>query len=225
MDAAKTSLRSKDGKLALDYLKDSRKFSDKVIDDFDIGYCPENTYHDLAGRIITPIYDIYGETVAISTRHLDKNHKMRFWHESFDKGSYLFGLHRAKEAIRKYNKVIIVEGEFDTIAYHSYGINMTVGCCGSALTLFQIAFLSRYCTDIYLMFDGDVAGRKSTKRIMEMKDRYSLDVYGLNFIPVYLPKDTDPDDFLFEVGAKGVANALKEAKYNSSDVKKEEALI
>ena len=166
----------------------------------------------MSGRIITPIYDTYGEMVAISTRHMNSDHKQRFWHESFEKGYYLYGLYQSKETIRKYNKVIIVEGEFDALAYHSFGFTMTVCCCGSAFTLFQISLLSRYCTNFYLMFDGDVAGRKSIQRTMDMYNKYSLGTYGLNFIPVYLPKDTDPDEFLFSEGVSGVREKLKTSR-------------
>jgi len=210
--AAKTSLRNPNGKKALDYLKDVRKFSDVVIDKFDIGYCPPEVGHELSGRIITPIYDTYGEMVAISTRHLNENHDRRFWHESFEKGYYLYGLYQAKDTIRRLNKVIIVEGEFDALAFHSYGFTMTVACSGSAFSLFQIALLSRYCTNFYLLFDGDIAGRKSIQRTLDMYSKYSLSTYGLNFIPVYLPKDVDPDEFLFEVGANGVKEKFKTAK-------------
>ena len=193
-------------------MRDVRKFSDKVIDEFDIGYCPLEVDHELRGRIITPIYDTYGEMVAISTRHMNKDQKFRFWHESFDKGSYLYGLHQAKDTIRKFNKVIIVEGEFDALAFHSYGFTMTVAVSGSAFSLFQVSLLSRYCTNFYLMFDGYVAGRKSIERTMAMYDKYCLSAYGLKFIPVYLPKDIDPDEYLFSEGENGVKEKLREAR-------------
>jgi len=205
--AAKTN-----GKKAFDYLTIKRRLSIDVIDKFDIGYCPQDINHELSGRIITPIYDTYGEMVAISTRHIDENRKNRFWHESFEKGYYLYGLYQAKEAIRKYNKVIIVEGEIDALVFHSYGFKMTVCCCGSTLTLFQVALLSRYCTNFYLLFDGDVAGRESIKRTMEMYRKHNLVAYGLNFIPTFLPEDVDPDEFLFEVGEHGVREKLKESR-------------
>ena len=172
--AAKASLRKPRGRKALDYLKDVRRFSDDMIDKFDMGYCPHDVNHELSGRIITPIYDTYGEMVSISTRHINKDHKHRFWHESFDKSSYLYGLYQAKDTIRRLNKVIVVEGEFDAIAFHTYGFTMTIGCCGSAFTLFQVALLSRFCTNFYLLFDGDVAGNhwhRRNEHIQETHDK------------------------------------------------------
>lgn len=177
-----------------------------------MGFCPRDADHELRGRIITPIYDICGGLIALSTRHLDKEHKLRFWHESFDKGSYLYGLYYAKDTIRKLNKVIIVEGEFDVASLHSFGFTMTIGCCGSAFTLFQVALLARYCTDFYLFFDGDTAGRNSIQRALNMHNKYSLGAYGLKFIPVLLPKGMDPDEFVMDNGREGTREKLRTAR-------------
>ena len=68
------------------------------------------------------------------------------------------------------------------------------------------------------MFDGDVTGRNAIRRAMDMYDKYSLRAYKLNFIPVYLPKDTDPDEYLFAEGVDGVRNKLKESKDNDNFV-------
>ena len=122
VEAAKITIRKPEGKKALDYLLNERKFSNEVIDKFDIGYCPPDINHEVRGRIITPIYDPYGELVAISTRHLDRNNKHRFLHESFEKGFYLYGLYYAKKNIQRTNKVIVVEGECDVSSLHSFGL-------------------------------------------------------------------------------------------------------
>ena len=210
--AAKITLSKPEGKIALDYLINERKFSEEVIDRFDMGYCPSDVNHEVRGRIVTPIYGTYGELVAISTRHLDKDHYQRFLHESFDKGSYLYGLYLAKEAIRRTNKVIIVEGECDVACLHTFGFEMTIGCCGSAFTLFQIALLSKFCTNFYLLFDGDQAGKDSIKRAMRDYERYNLSAYGLKFIPVYLPRGSDPDNFLINGGKRNMVDKLRTAK-------------
>jgi DNA primase len=143
---------------------------------------------------------------------MNKDHNFRFWHESFEKSFYLYGLYQSRNKIREVNKVIIVEGEFDALSFHSFGFTITVACSGSSFSLYQIALLSRYCTDFYLLFDGDEAGRKAIKRTMNIYNEYNLGTFGLNFIPVYLPKDTDPDEFLFQEGKQGVKNLLKTSK-------------
>jgi len=198
--------------LALDYLLNERKFSEEIIDQFEMGYCPSDVYHEVRGRIITPIYGTYGELVALSTRHLDRSHSQRFLHESFDKGSYLYGFYYAKKVIQRSNKVIIVEGECDVASFHTFGFKMTVGLCGSAFTLFQMALLSKYCTDYYLVFDGDVAGRKAIEKAMKDYEKYNLSSYKINFIPVYLPEGVDPDDFLIQGGKKNMIEKLRTSK-------------
>ncbi len=210
--AAKGTIWRPEGKIALDYLINERKFSKEVIEKFDMGYCPPDVDHEVRGRIITPIYDAYGELVAISTRHLDRNHPQRFMHEHFAKGTYLYGLYYAKQAIQRTNKVIIVEGECDVACYHTYGFYMTIGLCGSAFTLFQIAMLSRYCTDFYLLLDGDQAGRDSIERAKDIYEKHSLSAYDLKFIPVYLPSKVDPDEFLINGGKKNLIDKLRTSK-------------
>lgn len=177
-----------------------------------MGYCPLSVNHEVSGRIITPIYDTYNGLIALSTRHLNQEIKNKFWHESFDKGSYLYGLCYAKDAIFKYNKAIIVEGEFDVSYFHSIGFNMTVGTCGSAFTLFQISLLSKFCSEFYLMFDGDEAGKAAIKRTMNDYKKYNLECYDLKFIPVFLPQNIDPDEFLMKEGVSGMKKKLKESR-------------
>lgn len=209
--AGKESLKKNEGKKALDYLY-GRSLTDKIIDKFNIGYCPENVSHQLRGRIITPIYSTYDDLVAISSRHMDKEHKNRFWHESFDKGSYLYGLNSAKEKILETNKSIIVEGEFDVLTLHSFGLTIAVGICGSALSIFQIGLLSRFCSDFYFILDGDESGKKSMQKIGDIFKKYSLSDYGLKFFPVYLPKGLDPDDFVRKYGKNEFIQKMKNSK-------------
>ena len=211
LKASVITMQNPEGKIAFDYLINERKLSNKVIEQFEVGYCPQDVNHRLRGRIITPIYDAYKNLIALSTRHLDKSHSKRFWHESFEKSLYLYGLSYAKKFITKYNRVILVEGEFDVMALHSNGFPMTIGMCGSALTLFQIALLSKYCSYFYLLFDGDAAGKKSTKRAMEDYEKYYLKSYNIHFIPIYLPDNMDPDDTIKKYGKEKLKKKFKEA--------------
>lgn len=208
--AAKITIDKPEGVKALDYLINVRKLSKKIIDDFDVGYCPKSVNHQVYGRIITPLYDAYRNLVIISTR-LPYAATLRFWHETFDKGSYLYGLYNAKRSIIKSNKVILVEGEFDVLAMHTSGFTMTVGICGSALTLFQIALLSKYTSFFYLLFDGDGPGQDAIARAMKMHKEYFLRGYDIHFIPVRIPNKLDPDDFIKQKGRKEMKKILVEA--------------
>jgi len=218
VQVAARTLRSERGKRALDYLKEERGLSESVIERFQIGYCPPDVEHELSGRIITPIFDPYGKVVALSTRHLDR--KKDFWHESFDKHFYLYGLHLAKSSIIKNRRAILVEGEFDVAYLHSRGADMTVGCCGSAFSVFQASTLGRYCSEIYLVFDSDVSkkpgmlgsGQRAIQRAMEMQKEILMD---MKFIPVHLPLGEDPDDFVKANGIKAFSELLRESKENA----------
>jgi len=214
VEAAKRSLYKPEGEQALDYLRNQRGFSDEIIDRFDMGFCPLNVNNmpELNGRLITPIYDAYGNLIALSTRHLDENHPRRFWHESFNKSFYVYGLPYAKKFIVKYKKAIIVEGEFDVASLHSNGFFITVGTCGSALTLSQIVLITRYCSEVYLLFDGDNAGRESIKKAMKLYDKHNFKLYDITFVPAFLPKDIDPDKFVKERGRIELMDLLKRSK-------------
>lgn len=190
-----------------------RGISDSVIRKFQVGYCPASIGHDLAGRIIMPLMDAYGEeVVSFTTRNPWTDKSFQHWHEPYDKSRYLYGLDVAKSSIIKQDKVIVVEGQFDTMVLHSYGFGMTVALCGTSISVTQIALLARYCSEIYLIFDPDEAGDGCIRRAFEIYKRYMLDTWGLLFVPVKLPKDTDPDDYVIKYGSDKLVALLRESK-------------
>jgi DNA primase len=194
-----------------------------AIDVFDLGYMPtfvrnlHGAKHELAGRIIIPIYNPYGELVALSSRDWRDNTGRKFWHESYTKTFYLYGFHLAKHNILKYNKAILVEGEFDVAFLHSAGVNMTVGILGTAIHLHQFAILSRYCNEVYIVMDGDDAGLNSIQKTIQFVKLQGFSKYEFYVIPVYLPSDKakcDPDDFIKKEGRKAFIDLLKQSKEN-----------
>jgi len=215
------TLFSTEGKEALDYLKLKRGFSDDVINIFGIGYVPShvnNIYgdpHEFAGRIVLPISDSHGELVALSSRDWRENAYSKFFHEQYKKSNHLYALDIAKKYIIKYNKAIIVEGEFDVIKMHSKNIKCSVGMLGSALSIKQISLLSRYCQEIFLVFDGDNAGKKSMEKAMQLNIKYGLrQFYDISIVPVFLPDGLDPDDFIKDKGREAFMSLLRESKNN-----------
>jgi len=207
-----------DGKEALDYLKSVRLFTDKVIREANLGYMPKGVRnclgfpHELSGKIIMPIINQYGELVALSGRDWRKDAKMPFWHESFSKSNYLYGLNVAKDHIIKNKKVIVVEGQFDAVKLWQFGMYCSVAILGSAPQIHQIALLSRYCKNMYIVFDGDEAGIAATERMNEISRNNNIPFFGINLIPVILPDRLDPDDFIKSRGTKKFINILKQAK-------------
>jgi DNA primase len=214
----KKTLRDEQGKEALQYLRGKRGFTDKAIDDFNLGYVPpyvrnyDGDKHELIGRIITPIYNQYNELIAISSRNWKENASTCFWHEEFTKRFYLYGLNISKDNIIKNNKVILVEGEFDTIYLHGMGINTAVGLIGTNFHFYQLSILSRYCNKMFLVLDGDKAGKLGTDKVMEFVSSNYINDYGIKIIPVYLPEGQDPDDFIKQEGKDQFLKLLNESE-------------
>ena len=184
--------------------------------------------HELAGKIIYPIYNQYNELVAVSSRNWREGVTQKFWHEAFDKPFYLYGFNIAKKYIQKYRRAILVEGEHDTISMHKGGIKVTCGILGSAPQVFQIAMLMRYCDEIYTLFDADVAGGRARKAMEKIWEENNLCGYDLKFYNAKLPtahelglsndKDVDPDFYIKKFGAKSVMKIINEAKTKEKQV-------
>jgi len=213
---------------ALDYLVGKRKFNEKTLREFRVGYVPyhakndDGDRHELAGKIIYPICNQYSELVAVSSRNWREGAKQKFWHESFDKPFYLYGFNLAKNHIQKYRKVVLVEGEHDTMTMHKAGIKVTCGILGSAPQIFQIAMLMRYCDEIYTLFDSDVAGDRARDMMGKLWEQYNIKGYSVKYYNVKLPpakelnlsndKDIDPDFYINNFGPKKLMKIINEAK-------------
>jgi len=215
------------GKEVLDYLKDVRKFDDNILKKFSIGYVPDGVKnrfgnpHEFSGRMVIPIFNQYGDLVAYSSRDWRKDAKYPFWHESYQKSLYVYGLYLAKRYIIENKKAILVEGEFDVMKLHQVGVLCAVGICGSAPQLSQISLLRRYCKEIFLVFDSDTAGEQAANRIKKSEIfKYFHVIYDTEIIPVKLPGKLDPDDFIKQYGCKDFIGILQKSKKEYMDNKK-----
>ncbi len=129
-------------------------------------------YDRFRGRITFPIFNYYGEPVGFSARILAGDAKQAKYINSpetaiYHKGKVLFGLNYAKEAIRKQDEAIIVEGQMDCIAAHQAGFTNTVASSGTALTDLQLSALGRLTRNLKFCFDTDQAGVIATRRAVE----------------------------------------------------------
>jgi DNA primase len=206
------SLWSPEGEVALTYLREKRHLSDEVIRRFQLGYCPREENHFLAGRVLMPVFDAHGQIIAISTRDYEAPKQYQHWHESFDKLNHLYGLDVAKRFAQWNRTVIVVEGQFDVMCLHSYGLPMTVGVFGTSFSIMHVARLARYCSDFYLVFDDDTSGDAGKDRAAKLYNDYSLANYGINFFPVTLPERLDPDDYVFKYGKEAFSDILLQRK-------------
>lgn len=161
----------------------------------------ENKYYDrFRGRIIFPIFNESDKVVGFGGRKLyedDLGGKYINSPESkiYYKSKVLYGLNFAKEKIRYYDYVILVEGYMDIVSLAKSGIENTVASSGTALSEEQVKLISRYTKNICVLFDSDLAGIKAAKRGIEIILEAGLD---LNVIS--LPEGEDPDSFINKNG-------------------------
>lgn len=129
-------------------------------------------YDRFRDRIMFPIWDVNNRLIAFTARvnpAKEKTEKMGKYMNSpqtktYDKGRVLFALNKAKDAIRRENLAIIVEGQMDAISCHRHGYNNVVASSGTALTIDQIKLIKRYTNNIAFALDADAAGLMANER-------------------------------------------------------------
>ncbi|OGQ04492.1 MAG: DNA primase [Deltaproteobacteria bacterium RIFCSPLOWO2_12_FULL_44_12] len=161
----------------------------------------EEGYFDFfRARLIFPIFDVKGEIVGFGGRVLEKSDDSAKYLNSSDsilynKSRTVYGLNWAKEAIRKQEEAILVEGYMDLISLKQAGIENVVAPLGTALTLDHLQLLKRYTTNFVVAFDGDDAGTQAAFRALPL-------FLGLELVPkaLTLPTGMDPDNFIRQEG-------------------------
>ncbi|MEL6157805.1 MAG: DNA primase [Cyanobacteria bacterium J06554_11] len=158
-------------------------------------------YDRFRDRVMVPIHDAQNRLIGFGGRGLTADAKPKYLNspetELFDKSKTLYGLDKAKAAIAKQDRAIVVEGYFDVIALHAAGITNAVASLGTALNAGQVKLLLRYTESkqIIFNFDADAAGVKAADRaigeVADMAYRGDVQLRVLN-----IPDGKDPDDYL-----------------------------
>ncbi len=165
-------------------------------------------YDRFRGRLMIPIRDARGRTIAFGGRILDQGEPKYLNSPDtplFDKGRTLYNLDRAAPAARKAGRVLVVEGYMDVIALSQAGIHEAVAPLGTALTEAQLERLWRMVDVPILCFDGDAAGQKAALRAAHRALPMLAPGRSLSFVT--LPQGQDPDD-LVKQGGPAVMEAL-----------------
>ena len=160
-------------------------------------------------RLMFPIHDVQGRNIGFGGRLLGPGEpKYLNSPESpiFSKGKMLYGLNRSRNAIRRADRVLVVEGYFDALRLMSSGLEEVVAPMGTALTEQQVSLLKKYTHNVFLLYDSDSAGLKATFRAGDelLKQGFSVRV-------VTLPKGEDPDSYALEHGSAGMESQLDSA--------------
>ena len=218
------------------YKKFKDEFSDEVLEKAGlIIKTREGDYMDrFRNRVIIPIRNEFGEYVAFGARAIEKDQQPKYLNSSdsliYNKSKLLFGLYTAKDAIKRDDSVILMEGYFDVISAQAHGIENAVASCGTSLTADHVKLLSRYTPSrrIYLSFDTDAAGQKATNRNAELiKEAFSglgnikqfdesyisttNDKYSCEIRVIAPPEGKDPDEFIRSVGAESYREYMAHA--------------
>ena len=124
----------------------------------------------------------------------------------YRKTSVLYNLHRARDGMRRSNRVVLVEGYMDVIGVYSAGVHNVVASCGTSLTNTQVRAIKRHSERIVVNFDSDTAGANATEKYIKML----LDE-GLRVRVLELGGDLDPDEFVKASGAEVYRQRLEKA--------------
>ncbi len=181
----------------------------------------------LRDKIIVPICDDNGNTVAFATRSIGK--KQSWWNTPYQKGNSLFNLNFARSKAFKDNKLYVVEGYFDACILYQNMIQNVVASMGTRFTRVQIGLALRYCDRLCLCFDADPGkeGKQGAgQRAMQKTYELSKDYFTISSIKLPLgydasgsPVGTDPDEFVLQNG-KNALLGLESEHCNLEEDKK-----
>lgn len=170
----------------------------------------ERPYDAFRNRVIFPIHSLNGKIVGFGGRALSADEPAKYINspetEVYHKGRILYGLHVARDAIRRAECAILVEGYMDWLAMLQHGLDNVVAVSGTALTDTQAALLARFCSRVTLMYDADSAGQRAALRGIDIAFNAGL---AVDVLP--LPAGDDPDSFLQREGAEKLQMIIRNA--------------
>ena len=173
---------------------------------------PGRYYDRFRDRIIFPIRDRRGRVIGFGGRIIDQGEPKYLNSPEtplFHKGRELYGLFEARQAVRKLERIVVVEGYMDVVALAQHGIQYAVATLGTACTPEQIQRLFRTVSQVFFCFDGDRAGRQAAWRALENTLPVLRDDVEARFL--FLPEGEDPDSLVRKEGREGFEKRLAQA--------------
>lgn len=167
------------------------------------------TYDRFRDRVMFPIRDVRGRTIAFGGRVLgDAKPKYLNSPESpvFHKGRELYGLYEARQANSRLERLLIVEGYMDVVALAQFGIRNAVATLGTSTSEEHLVRLFRMVDEVVFCFDGDRAGRQAASRALETVLPQMLDGRQARFL--FLPEGEDPDTLIRREGTEAFENRI-----------------
>lgn len=173
-----------------------------------LGLTSRNDIDFFRSRVMFAIHNLSGKVIAFGGRTLSSDKKIPKYMNSpeseiYNKSKSLYGLYFAKQAIRKADECIMVEGYTDVITLHQNHVENVVASSGTSLTSGQIHLVSRYTSNMKIIYDGDPAGIKAALRGVDLVLEHDMNVKI-----VMLPTGEDPDSFMKAKGTDGFKQYL-----------------
>jgi DNA primase len=174
----------------------------------------ESGYYDrFRDRVMFPIRDARGRPIAFGGRVIDAGEPKYLNSPEtalFHKGRELYGLYEARQALRKIERLLVVEGYVDVVRLAQSGIAYAVATLGTATTAEHLNRLFRVTSEVVFCFDGDRAGRTAAWRALENALEHARDGRQLRFL--FLPEGHDPDTLVGEEGAAAFEARIADAQ-------------
>jgi DNA primase len=170
-------------------------------------------YSKFRNRVIFPIASEAGKVIAFTGRTLSTDEKAgpKYLNSpetaTYSKSKVLFNLDHAKEAIRKLDYAILVEGQMDCISVFAAGFQNVIASSGTAFTELQAKLLGRFSKNVVVNFDPDTAGARATERTLGLLVEEEFQIKVLT-----LESGFDPDLFIRRKGKDAYAEALKHSQ-------------
>jgi len=169
-----------------------------------------STYDRFRNRLMFPIHNEAGKIIGYGGRALAAEDNPKYLNSPetliYKKSYVLYNLNRARDPIRKEDRVILVEGYMDAIGVTAAGFGPVVASCGTSLTSQQVQMLKRHSQRIIVNFDPDAAGANASERSINL-----LLEEGMQVRIMELDGDLDPDEYCKERGAQAYAERLDRA--------------
>lgn len=195
-----------------DYDNDALVESGLVIDRSDEDNSHRKRYDRFRDRIMFPIRNTKGQVIGFGGRVMGAGEPKYLNSPEtplFQKGSELYGLFEARQAIRDKDYVLVTEGYMDVVALAQYGFEQAVATLGTACTATHVQKLLRQTDNVIFSFDGDAAGRRAARRALEACLPHASDSRSLKFL--FLPTEHDPDSYVREHGTAQFEQLVQDA--------------
>ena len=189
----------------------------EVMDEAGLVIVPDDggaPYDRFRGRIIFPIRDARGRVIAFGGRAMDPNARAKYLNSPetalFDKGRNLYNTGPARAAVSKGAPLVVAEGYMDVIALSLAGFEGAVAPLGTAITEDQLRLMWRISPEPVIMLDGDAAGQRAARRLIDLALPMTGPGQALRFAT--LPAGQDPDDLIRAHGAGALQKVLDGAR-------------